>query len=81
RFDELNEFDGGMAAASLDGKAGYVSPEGEWLIEPRFDRCYRFVGDLAVVQNGDKYSYVSKRGEVVWTSEPYSMPQVPLFRE
>ena len=81
KFDELDEFDGGMAAASLDGKAGFVSPEGEWVVEPRFDRCYRFVGDLAVVQTGDKYSYVSRRGEVVWTSEPYSMPQVPPFRE
>ncbi|MFN7650910.1 MAG: WG repeat-containing protein [Acidobacteriota bacterium] len=57
-FDELGVFDGGIAAASLNGKAGFVSPEGEWVVAPRFDRSHRFVGDLAVVQTGDKYSHV-----------------------
>lgn len=45
------------------------------------DRCQRFVEDLAVVQTADKCSYVSRRGEVVWTSEPYPTPQLPPFKE
>jgi hypothetical protein len=81
KFDELDEFDGGMAAASLDGKAGFISIEGQWIIEPRYDKCFRFVGDLAVVQSGDTYSLLSRSGAVVWTSEPYAMPQTPPLSE
>ena len=81
RFDDQGEFDGGISAASLDGKAGFVSPKGEWVIEPNFDKCYPFVGCLAMVRARDKYSYVSRSGVVVWTSEPYATPQFPPFKE
>jgi hypothetical protein len=66
-----------MAAASVDGKTGYISPEGRWIIEPSFDRCSDFVGDLAVVQAGERYSYISRSGEIVWTSEPWASPPSP----
>jgi hypothetical protein len=42
RFDELREFDGGLAPAKVDGKAGFISPDGSWVIQPKFDKCYRF---------------------------------------
>ena len=78
---DLGEFDSGMAAASLAGKAGFVSPEGEWVIEPKFDRCYRFVSGLAMVRAGNTYSYISRSGVVGWRSEPHAMPQAPPFKE
>jgi hypothetical protein len=40
-----------MAAAKLDGKAGFVSAAGKWLIGPKFDTQFR-PGEL----RGDKSS-------------------------
>jgi hypothetical protein len=80
-FDKLDEFDGGMAAACLDGKAGYITPEGVWIVEPKYDRCYRFVHSLAVVVAGANYSYISRKGTTVWTSEAYAYPQAAPYRE
>jgi hypothetical protein len=70
-----------MAAASVSGESGFVSPEGEWVIQPSFDKCYRFVGGLAMVRVGRTYSYLTRTGAVVWTSEPHAMPQVPPYKE
>jgi hypothetical protein len=41
----------GQAAAKLDGKAGFVSAAGKWLIGPKFDTQFR-PGEL----KGDKSS-------------------------
>jgi len=78
-FDELSEFDDGIAAASVDGRGGYISPEGRWTIEPRFDKCSEFIGDLAVVKMGERYSYISRSGAIVWTSEPGAYAPSPPF--
>jgi hypothetical protein len=77
QFDELGELDGGLAVAKIDGKAGYVSSIGSWVIQPEFDRCYRFWGRLAVVRRGDVYSYLRRNGDVVWTSEAGAYVQSP----
>jgi hypothetical protein len=82
RYEELGQLEGGIAPAKLDGRAGFVSQDGSWFVEPRFESSYKFFGDLAIVRNGITYSYISKRGEIVWTSEPYALtklPPAPLF--
>ena len=81
RFDDLGEFDGGMAAATLDGRAGYILQEGEWLIQLGFDKCYRFAGDLAIVKIGETYKYVSRNGATIWASKPYAMAHAPPYRQ
>ena len=78
RFDELGELNGGLAFAKVDGKAGFVSPTGSWVIQPEFDRCYSFFGALAIARKvGDFYCYLRRSGEVVWTSEVGAQLQVP----
>jgi hypothetical protein len=66
-----------MASAELDGKTGFVSAGGLWVIPPEFDKCYRFFGSLAAARSGDSYCYLRRNGEVVWTSEPGAMVQAP----
>jgi hypothetical protein len=81
-FDELEPLHTGMAAAKVGGKAGFVSAEGKWLIEPEFDRCLSFFFDLAVVKHGKTYSYIQRDGQIVWTSQPRAQlqyPPQPLF--
>jgi hypothetical protein len=71
-----------MAAAKLDGKAGFVSAAGKWLIEPKFDRTLSFVHDLAAVELGETYRYSQRDGQIVWTSRPWASlqyPPEPLF--
>jgi hypothetical protein len=77
RFDELREFDEGLAPAKVDGKAGFVSSDGSWVIQPLFDKCYRFWCGLAVVRVGNVYKYIRRSGEAVWTSEPGAGVQTP----
>jgi hypothetical protein len=79
--DDLSEFDCGMAPATLDGKSGFISPEGRWLIDRRFDRCRSFLGEMAVVVVENRYSYISRSGETVWTSEPGALPPSPPFQD
>jgi len=64
-----------MAAAKLDGKAGFVSAAGKWLIEPKFDRTLSFVHDLAAVELGETYRYSQRDGQIVWTSRPWASLQ------
>jgi hypothetical protein len=71
-----------MAPAKIDGKAGFLSAKGKWLIEPKFDRCLSFFRDLAVVRQGKTYSYIQRDGHTVWTSQPGAQllyPPPPLF--
>jgi hypothetical protein len=79
RFNKLGRFYNGLAAATCDGKAGHVRPDGEWAYPPIYIESHRFFGELAVVRNADAYSYVRGNGEPVWTSEPHAMTQHPPF--
>jgi hypothetical protein len=77
QFDELEPLNAGMAPANIDGKAGFISAAGNWLIEPKFDRCLSFFGDLAVVKIGKTYNYIQRSGHIVWTSQPEAQLQYP----
>jgi hypothetical protein len=77
QFDELESLNAGMAPAKIDGKAGFISAAGKWLIEPKFDRCLGFFGNLAVVKLGKTYSYIQRDGRIVWTSQPEAQLQYP----
>src|SRR6185503_12096858 len=42
RFDTASEFAEALAAASENGRWGYIDRDGEWKIEPRFSFADRF---------------------------------------
>ncbi len=66
-----------MAPAKIDGKAGFISQSGEWLIDPKFEKYLGFFGNLAVVKLGKTYSYIRRDGQIVWTSQPEAQLQYP----
>ncbi|NLU32346.1 MAG: WG repeat-containing protein [Clostridiaceae bacterium] len=42
-------FSNGLAAVCVDGKFGYISKNGDFVIEPEFDYAERFCDGLALV--------------------------------
>ena len=82
RFEDIRSLDGGLAPARIGGEAGFINPDGSWIIEPRFEKTFEFDGELAVVQIDRKWSYIDRAGGIVWTSEEGAQalyPPAPLI--
>ena len=47
-----------LQVAYSDGRFGYIDPEGNMVIEPRFDIAYIFRDGLAPVRTGDKWGFI-----------------------
>lgn len=63
----------GLAAASLDGKYGYLDTDGQWAIEPEWDEAGPFSeAGYAVVRRGGRFGVIDRDGaevvETVWES-------------
>ena len=67
RFESASEFFRDNALVKLDGKFGYIRPDGSWLIEPRFDEAYP-LGDSAAVKFNGKFRCIKRDG--TWLIEP-----------
>jgi hypothetical protein len=75
KWDELSEFTSGLAAATINGAAGYIRANGDWAFEPRYDNSYRLFGDLGIVKREKSYFYIRPNGAAVWRSEPHAYLQ------
>lgn len=65
-FDFIFSFaDNGLAVAKVNGKAGYINMEGEFVIEPIFYSAGDFVNGLARVSDAAGTGYINERGEYV----------------
>lgn len=54
-----------LTYARKDDKLGFVNAEGEWVVEPRFDKARAFRHGLAPVHIEKKWGYVDEKGELV----------------
>jgi len=67
RFEDAEPFVRGRARVTLDGKQGFLGPDGKFIVEPRFDWCrdYGFLGnpDWAHVEIGGKQAVIDRDGE------------------
>jgi len=54
-----------LLLVQLDGKWGYVNQEGEWVIQPQYQRAYLFHEGLAAVTQEDWCGFIDETGEVV----------------
>ncbi len=67
-FREIREFSEGLAAAQIDAKKvldrkwGFINPQGEWVIEPVYQRVGDFSNGKAAVMQRQKWGYVDKSG-------------------
>ena len=82
QFDDLEPLNGGVAAARIEKRAGFISPSGKWVIDPQFVKSFSFFDNLAVVKLAESYCYIDRGGKPVWTSKPgasIQYPPRPLF--
>lgn len=57
------DFEEGLAPVRLNGTYGYINTNGQFVIEPQFDRAYEFSGGEAKVYFGSKPYIINKKGE------------------
>jgi len=58
-------FSEGLAAVNFHGTYGFIDTEGEFAIEPRFERAYSFDGGLAPTKVGGKWGFIDTGGNFV----------------
>ncbi|MGX9576762.1 WG repeat-containing protein [Mesorhizobium sp. f-mel] len=65
-------FDGDQALWPLrsksNGKIGYIDRNGDWVINPTFDKASRFHGGRAAAISADRWGVLNKRGH--WLAAP-----------
>jgi len=66
---EVGPFVGGLAAAKLGGKVGYIDKKGEWIVPPKFAEGLEFGKEgLASVATGGLEKYLTLSGAVAFES-------------
>lgn len=66
--NEQNGFKDGLRPSISKDKYGYISPDGNWIIEPKFSDARYFKDGIAIVEYGGKYGTIDKKGK--WLVEP-----------
>ena len=69
KFDLVEHFSQGLAAASEGGKWGYLDRQGRWALPPAFNRAESFSQGFAWVRAGEKAGFIDKTGKMVF--QPY----------
>ncbi|AEH01914.1 WG repeat-containing protein [Lacinutrix sp. 5H-3-7-4] len=54
-----------IAYAKKDGKIGFINKNGDWIVEPQFDKVRAFVNGLAPVLKNKKWGYIDTSGTLV----------------
>lgn len=73
-FESVDEYaDNGLAAASVNGKFGFIDTNGKWVIKAKFDETYKFDSidnnlSLAMAWIDEKHGYINQKGE--WVIKP-----------
>lgn len=49
----------------MDEEWGFISKEGDFIVEPQYDEAYEFCEGLAPVKTGDKWGYIDKEGKFI----------------
>lgn len=65
RFDGVESFHDGLAAARQGEKWGYVDKSGQWVIPCQYDKALPFQEKFAAVFIDNKYGYIDRSGNMV----------------
>ena len=65
KYDEVLDFNEGLAVVKLNGKYGYINKNGKEVMQLKYDRAFPFREGLAVVKLNGKYGYINKNGKEV----------------
>ena len=67
KFDEVNAFDGGLAAVKIKNKFGFIDKAGRVVIDFRFRTASAFADGLSFFELPDgRVGYIDKKGKYIW---------------
>ncbi len=64
-YDDIGDFNDGLAFVSKNSKYGYVNKSGELIVPFIYDRAGNFSNGMAYVYLNDKYGYVNTSGNLI----------------
>ncbi|MBP93519.1 WG containing repeat-containing protein [Bizionia echini] len=64
--------------AKKNDKIGFINSNGDWIIEPKFDKARAFVNGLAPVSEGKNWGYIDTSGAVII---PFQYKDAEIFSE
>lgn len=64
-YDTNYNFNEGLTRVVLNGKWGFVNPEGKRVIDCIYDNAEDFSEGLALVELNDRYGFINEKGELV----------------
>lgn len=56
----------GVACVLTEGRWGYLSPDGSWLLEPNYLQAQSFHGGCALVQDAFGQAVIDRSGNILW---------------
>lgn len=65
KYDYVWNFNDGLAAVRLNGKAGFIDKSGKEVIPIKYDLAGKFEDELAIVRLNYKYSLIDKSGKEI----------------
>jgi hypothetical protein len=65
KYQYVDDFSEGLAAARQDGKYGFIFTNGNWAISPHFDGAAGFSYGLAAAAEGGKWGFIDRTGNWV----------------
>lgn len=65
KYEGLESFSSGLAAAKSKGKWGYIDKRGNWVIKPKYSYAGQFKGNKAYVSQGKTNFYIDKAGKKI----------------
>ena len=63
KFEALDNYREGLAAARSGNNWGYIDEKGEWAIPPQFEEAFEFAEGLAPVKAGGNFGFIDRSGK------------------
>ncbi|EAI4827076.1 WG repeat-containing protein [Campylobacter lari] len=69
KYDDIDNFNEGLARVKLNEKYGFIDKQGNLVIEAKYNYVDDFSEGLAMVELNEKYGFIDKQGNLVIETE------------